>query len=274
MKKNLVCLFILIIASAAFSVDAKEKEVKKEGPEYKEQCQSAREYVTTLNYLRDEDNQFKVKESDAQKVALFVSKGCNHASVRFIKIVKLLTYVGIDSATAINTGKEFVGETDDKTNTFITIFKGSFLKNYLDMDLLNAKKIALTLSIGLKKNPQIVQKDFMTISRFCAESSSLDLPKAKCGEYAIKIIKAADQYEGSIGDALIGLFNFMTKEGRGPKLPTYKALELAESILKYGPIAKSNFEIGYLYAISSKGLKISRGDAIKFGLEMAKLSTK
>lgn len=207
-------------------------------------------------------------------VASFVSKGCNNASIRFIKIVKLLTYVGIDSSTAISTAKEFVNESDEKTNTFVTIFKGSFLKNYLDMDLLNAKKIAFSLTIGLQKDPKIIQKDFMTITKFCVEHETLDLPKPKCGQYAIKIIKAADLYEGSIGDAMMGLFDFMTKDKKGPKLPTYKALELTESVLKYGPMARKNFETGFRYALSNKGLKVGRGDAINFGLEMAKLSTK
>ncbi|MCK5882601.1 MAG: hypothetical protein KAG61_02845 [Bacteriovoracaceae bacterium] len=273
MKRNLLCLLILLFAYSTFAAEGKKTNTD-EGPIYKEQCHAAKEYVTSLNFLRDPSNQFRIKESDAQKVALFVSKGCNKASIRFIKVVTLLTRVGVDSATAIITGKEFVNQSDDKTNTFLTVFKGSFLKKYLDMDIHTAKKIALSLSVGLQKDPAIVQKDFMMISTFCVENETLDLPRPKCGEYAIKIIKAADIYEGSIGEALIGLFNFMTMNKKGPRLPTYKALQLSEVVLKYGPMAKTNFETGFRYALSKTGLKVGRGDAIKFGLKMAKLSTK
>lgn len=239
--------------------------------EYKEQCSSAKEYVTTLNFLRGH-SEFQVKDSDATKVAAEISKGCNGASLRFIQIVNLLVKAGIDTGTAINTGKEFSFQTDEKTQTFISIFKGSYLKKFLDMDLLQSKKIALELTIGLKKTPEIIRQDFTMITDFCSTNKGLDLPKTECAGYALKVIKQADQFEGPIAPPFIDLFSFLTEDGNGPKVSTYDALKIAESVLKYGPMAKDNFVTAYRYALSSKGLGMGRADAIVFANQLAERS--
>lgn len=239
--------------------------------EFKEQCSAAKEYVTTLNFLRDH-KEFSIKNQDALKVASEVSKGCSGASLRFIQVVNLLVKAGIDSGTAIITGKEFAFQTTEKTNSFISIFKGSFLKKYLDMDLLSSKKIALELTIGLKKSPEIVGSDFASIADFCATSQGLDLPKTQCAQYALNVIKAADQFEGPIAPPFLDLYHFLTDDRHGPKATTYDALKLAESVLKFGPMAKDNFITAYRYALSKKGLDISRNEAIEFAKQIASQS--
>lgn len=258
---SLVALFFI------FSATAKPVETSSL-PEFKEQCSAAKEYVTTLNFLR-EHKEFSIQHQDALKVASDVSKGCSGASLRFIQIVNLLTKAGIDSGTAILTGKEFAFQSNEKTESFIAIFKGSFLKKFLDMDLLSSKKIALELTIGLKKAPEIVGQDFAAIANFCAQNKGLDLPKTQCAQYALNVIKDADQFEGPIAPPFLELFNFLTEEGHGPKATTYDALKLAESVLKYGPIAKDNFITAYRFAISKKGLNIGRNEALEFATQIA-----
>lgn len=263
--------FAFSLAPLLISLAVAAPQIQQEQNEFKEQCSAAKEYVTTLNYLR-EHKEFSIQQTDALKVASDVSKGCSGASLRFIQVVTLLTKAGIDSGTAVVTGKEFAFQTDDKTQSFISIFKGSFLKKFLDMDLLSSKKIALELTVGLKKAPQIVGEDFAAIANFCAQNQGLDLPKTQCAEYALKVIKDADQFEGPIAPPFLELFNFLTNESAGPKATTYDALKLAESVLKYGPIAKDNFVTAYRFAISKKGLDIGRNEAIVFATQMASQS--
>ena len=47
---------------------------------------------------------------------------------------------------------------------------------------------------------------------------------------------------------------------------------LAETLMKNHPAALDNFRLGYEYAISKNGLKLSKEQAINFGKQMAAMS--
>ena len=72
-------------------------------------CLSAREYITTVNYFRT-NKDFGLSEKEIQKTADKVSMGCSGASQRFIKIVKVLTKMGIDTRSSIENGFSFVNK--------------------------------------------------------------------------------------------------------------------------------------------------------------------
>ena len=69
------------------------------------------------------------------------------------------------SALAINTGLEFVSETDGKTEAFLKIFEMSFLRSYLDFDAQTSLEIAKTLSLELNDFPKWVKGDFEKLAK-------------------------------------------------------------------------------------------------------------
>src|SRR4051794_21970772 len=57
-------------------------------------CTTTREYITSLEYLRSR-KESAMADTDAQKVARQVAKGCTGAAGRFIRISTLLQTTGL-----------------------------------------------------------------------------------------------------------------------------------------------------------------------------------
>lgn len=244
----------------------------KVNQDLKVSCPSSKEYITTVHFLRDQKT-MALKENDIQTVADEVSKGCKNASERFVKITKLLTAVGIDSKSAIQTALKFVKKEDISANAFSEIFKQTYEEDFLNLDALSAMKISLKLSHDYKGEPKNVLKEFKKLVEYCKESKSLDLPLPLCAEVASKITLLGQDYEGSISKAFIDLMSYLESSKNGPKLNRKKAVEVSERVLNFGPIAQKNFEQAFEFAVSTKGLGFTHERALSFAMNMAERST-
>src|SRR5690349_12308650 len=75
------------------------------------QCTFAREYITTLEYLRAHKD-YAIPEAEARKLAQKVSEGCTGAAQRFIKVLDALSHAGVSANDSIQTGIEISTRTD------------------------------------------------------------------------------------------------------------------------------------------------------------------
>ena len=87
-------------------------------------CPSTKEYITTTLYLRDQKD-FGLSEKEIQQTADKVSLGCVDSSDRFIKTLKLLTKLGIDTRSSLEIALELSAKSNAHAEAFIEIFKYS-----------------------------------------------------------------------------------------------------------------------------------------------------
>ncbi len=247
--------------------------IDKKNPSYLQECSSTKEYMTTYNFLKTH-SEFKINPNEQRRISDIVSKNCSGASLRFIKITNLLTKAQLDTKNAMETAIKFIALEEQVTETFILIFKEAFLAERLDLDILTAQKMALSLSLEFDGSVKNAQTDFSSLVKFCVEEENLNLPKPICAQFAARITKLGANFKNPIGKSFIELVSFLTNNKSGPNRSTFEAMKLAESVVANGPMASENFSQAYKFAISKKGLELSDAQAIDFANEMASRTIK
>ena len=235
-------------------------------------CLSAREYITTLEYIRDH-KEFILTEPQSRELADKVSLGCLNSSKRFINVTDVLLKAGMPSQKALETGLRFANHDDDAAAAFLAVFKGSFMEKLLDLDLHTSLETALSLSESFEGNRKMAFTEFNKLIVFCLDKKQLDLPLVQCAKLASRVIRSGDEFENKVGETFIDVFHYLTKANKA-NLPTFEALEVSEEVVKYGPEAKRNFIQSYEYGLDQKGLGLSNKQAIDFGKTMASRSVK
>jgi hypothetical protein len=257
--KKLILINLLICSSFAATSTPKVKMEKAITD-----CLSAREYITTINYFR-KNKDFGLSEKEIQLTADKVSMGCSGASQRFIKVVKVLTKMGIDTRSSIDNGFSFVNQNDDYTDVFIEIYKHTYDPKFLDLDALTSMRISLDLSTDYKGNVKKSLEDFKALVNFCLKNKSMELPTPTCARVAAKITRLGEDFKEPIAKPFIELIHFLQDKKKGPMLNRNDAMKIAQEVIKSGPTAVKNFKQGYLFDVSKNGL----GRTIKQALPLA-----
>ena len=236
------------------------------------QCDSTKEYVTTLTFLRKSTN-FQVEETAARQLAFEVSKGCSGAAQRFINITSLLTKASIDTASSIKIAKEIALKSNKINQVFIKIFRRGYRSNDFDLSANDSLKLAYHLAIEYAGDIDISMKNFDVFSTFCLSYEGLDLSKLKCANMIKRLVKVGEKFEDPIAKPYINLYEFLVSKD-GSSLPLYRALDYAEQSIKFGPKSVENFKDAFKFAMHKKGLDMGQEKAIKFALSMAKNTLK
>jgi hypothetical protein len=234
-------------------------------------CESTKEYVTTVQFLRDKKD-FGLNNAGILKIADEISLGCNGASQRFIKVTTLLTKVGIDTKSSLETAKKFAAKGDSFVKAFITIFKQTYSSSELDLDALSAMKISTKLSVEFDGTVEHAVSDFNELATFCKNRKEMDLPLPHCAQMATRVTRLGQKYDTPIATPFIKLVKFLEESKKGPEQPKSQVIKIAEKVIANGPIASENFINAYKYAVKKDGLGISDKDAIAFGIKMSKRS--
>ena len=229
-------------------------------------CTTAREYITTLEFLRDRKD-LAVPEADAQKVSRQVAKGCTGAAQRFIRISVLMSKAGMGSKDSLQKSIEFSARTDREAETFATVFKQAFFEEGLDLDLRASMKMAESLTSEFEGDSLGVRDDFEKLVSYCSDKEKLELPRPQCGAFAARLAKLGHRWGGGISAPFVSAFEYLRSE-KGPALPTGKALQLAEKLMTAGPDAPNNFITAYKYAVNKKGLGLSESPALAFATDL------
>ncbi len=236
-------------------------------------CTSAREYVATVNYLRAK-KEFALTDEQVRQVADQISGHCTGAASRFISATELLIRSGVGATEASRTALSYAGADEESFKAFLHFFRFAFAKDRLDLDAPSAIDFAKRHSQNLKRAFKDVAKDFDVVLDFCLDKRDAELPIPQCAGLAGRIALAGEEGEQGLGKKFVAAFYYLRKEGdRRPGLGSGDALKLAEQLMTYGPDSVDNFRDGFDFAISDKGLKLSREDAIEFGNKMAKRTT-
>ncbi len=239
---------------------------------YTEQCLSAREYITAVRFLRQQKD-FSLNEKQIRTLADTVSKGCTGSSKRFILVTKLLVKTGLDSRSSLKLAVKLSNRTEKEIKTFTYIFKRSYLKDFLDLDIKTSIDIAYMLANKFDGNHLNSQRTFNQILRLCNHKGQLDMPSKTCAKLAARVAKSGKDFKKPIGDGFKKLFHYLIKSD-GPNLATFKALQLAEEMMKNGPKSSRNFIQAYKFGISKKGLNVTRGQSINFAKKIASRTIK
>ncbi|MBT3235317.1 MAG: hypothetical protein HN353_05145 [Bdellovibrionales bacterium] len=263
-------LTILTILATNLTLWASTSHPPKAGREEFKKCLSTREYITTLKFLRGRQ-EFQLPEKMRRTVADKVSLGCSGASQRFIDVTTLLVKSQLDGKSAVKIGISYALSDDQKTKSFITIFKQSFLSKYLDLDIFSAIKMAQGLSLEQHGNAAWIVKDFNRLVKFCIKKEGLDLPLPACAKMATTIASLGGKFKERIARPFLDLYHFLINKNGGG-LPLHQALKISRQVIKMGPNAPKNFILAYKYGVRPKGMELSSIDAIAFATKMAKRS--
>lgn len=233
-------------------------------------CLSSEEFMQTVTFLRASKD-IELPELEIRKYADQVSKSCSGASARFQDVFLYLNKTGVDHRQSLKIAMSFAPHTDAVKNTFLEILKGSYLREYYDIDFRSALQMAYDIAMDHRTSPERLRKDFVGFVRFCKEKKGLELPLAVCMKYSKKLLELSPYYASGAFPSFEELFI---------KLNTHKefgvsivdALKVSLNVLKFGPTAPENFLTGYAYAMNPVGLHMSVHQGLDFALRMAERS--
>lgn len=227
-------------------------------------CTTTREFITTLEYLRDQKD-FKLRDGDARAIASKVAQACTGAAERFIQVTDVLAKSGLSADDSVRAGLEFSSRSKADVAAFLTVFKEAFLSEHLDLDLRSALQLSRSLTTGFDGDVTAVSDDFRSLVDFCV-GEKLGLPRPECAEFAARNARKGEP-TGGIARPFIRIYDFLVSRD-GPRLTTAQALKTAEQLIAAGPAAADNFIVGYRYAASRTGLQLSSSDAIEFARDL------
>jgi hypothetical protein len=268
--KSFYIFFFLVFFTDSFAAIDKENSIVVD--DTLQVCESTKEYITTLNFLRKSDK-YQIKEADARKIAIQISKGCSGAAQRFINIVSLLSNASVDTSSSIKIAREVALKGEKVNRAFIGVFRRSYRSSDFDLSAKDSLQLARELSLDFKGDIGVSITNFDKFSEFCLSYKGLDLPKKECANMVKELVQVGDSFRVPIAPAYMEIFNFLVDRDE-VNLPLYKALKLSKQTITYGPTAVKNFKDAYHFAIHQKGLNKGRKQAISFALLMAKNSLK
>lgn len=266
MTRTSVFIVCLLIVSAGCSSRRKPAVVKADPvvPATDLVCKSSREYITTLEYLRDK-KAFALSEAQSREIAQKVSGGCTDASKRFIETTELLVKAEMDSRKVFDYSLKMALTSNEASQTFQKIFKEAFVQDLLDLDLLVALDTAYQLSHDFSGSYSDLSNDFNFLVRFCVDQKSLGLPLKECAQFATRIARIGSEIKAPVSETFRKGFEFLVRPEKS-NLPTVDALRTLERILPFGAQGLENFTQAYDYATSEKGLAMPVKQGVDFAL--------
>ena len=261
-RKLLLLLTINLLFTLGCSSKPKTWVSTKNSP-VQSPCYSSREFITTVEYLRQRQQELALTEKQIRNIADTVSQGCSRAAQRFARAFDVMTRAQVASNSGLQLALQLSKLPDEYTHAFLEIFKLSFLKQNLDLDLHTSLKIAVSLSTDYAGKPHHAHKDFLKLTKFCTQNQSTQLPLNTCARLARRIVKHNENYSEEIADAFIKVFTF-AKDQQSLNLNTRDALKLAQQVSRHSAQAADNFIAAYSYGTSEKGLGLQAQQALKF----------
>lgn len=235
------------------------------------ECHSAKEYITTYNFLKSK-KELALKEEDIQNISIEATLGCTDSAKRFIKVFETLSKAQVDSATSLNYAKIFSKRTNDAANSFTTVFKDSFLKDFLDLDVKTSLDLANKIVPTNDKLTKIVSDDFENITKFCKGSEGLELNGKNCANLALDIINASIKYEAKSYKNFKNNFDFLT-DAKKVNLTSFEALKYAKEITSFGPKSFDNFKETYEFLMKDSSINTNPKLVLSRSVAVAKNSS-
>lgn len=233
-------------------------------------CDSAQEFIVTFEFLRDKGD-LAGGGDNALEVAKKVSKGCTGSAKRFINTANLLIKAEIDYKTVLQVASEMALKSDTTASAFFDIFERTYMSSYLDLDAYSSLKIANNLTTLYKGDTSYVADDYSRIVDFCLAKEGMQLPKPRCAKMGALFSSFGQKHKKSVYSQFVAMYQYL-QSLKPDQLSIEESLEVMERVLVVNEKAFENFKLAFEYAIKDSGLKGTKKDALKIGLEMAKNS--
>ncbi len=233
-------------------------------------CLSSEEFVQTVTFLRD-NKDIDLPEQQIRSYADQISKGCSGASQRFRDVFLYLNKNGVDHRQSLKIAISFAPHTDTVKNTFLEILKGSYLREYYDLDFRAALQTAYDISMDHRTSPERLRKDFVGFVQFCKDRNGLELPLAACMKFSKKLLELSPYYAQGAYPQFEELFKKLNTDKKFG-ISIKESLEITLKVLSYGPKGPENFLTGYSYALNPDGLHMGVHEGVQFALRMAERS--
>lgn len=252
----------LLVSTALLSLFSQADEPTSKEP----YCQSHREFITTLEYMRKQDH-YKMGEAFSRDLAHQVSKGCTGAAKRFVKIYELLVKVEAGARSSAQFAVELSQKTDAHVDTFMGIFKNAYEPQKLDLDVLNSVKIAKRLSSDYKGDVKQALKDYERLVTFCLSDSHIGASAPQCAMLASELATAGENHQESISNSFEKLYTWLRTDS-STGISIAKAIEIAKNVVRTHPKAVDNFIAAYKYGLKEKGLSFSADQSLNFAMDI------
>lgn len=229
------------------------------------ECGAVKEFIVVNEFLKQ---QSYYKKQVAMQLSERASKGCKGAAARFIKVTEMLVKSGLYTPDALEVGVEAALGSDEQTETFVVVFQKSFLKEYLDLDLVSSLAVAKDLSFQWQGSSKVAKEDFESFVEFCLSSEGLTRSKPECAQWSHRLTQTAQAAKaGSRFEQFKKGFDFITAK-EGLEQSPHIAVEWSENLLKKGQGAVDDFILAYKYALKESGLELTPKDAVQFAFKL------
>lgn len=230
-------------------------------------CNSHREFVTTLEYMRKQDF-YELGEQHSREIATQVAKGCNGSARRYVQVYELLKKVEAGARTTLSTATQLSQKTDKHVRTFMDVFKNAYGEAALDLDMNNSLKIAKALSVDYKGDPEKAKEDYDQLVRFCLSQKKIGGAIPLCAELATNIAKSGELFQHPVAEPFIETFEYL-RSLKDLNLQVSKVIEIAQKVVRIHPEAARNYIASLKYSLSKDGLGLAVHPSLGFAMQMA-----
>lgn len=228
----------------------------------KKPCSRAQEYITTVEFLRAR-SEWAIPEPQIRKISRDVAMHCPGSAARFIRVGRLLTEAGLPPRQALELASHYADRKDEVAQRFVALFKKLYLEEQLDLDLKLATTLAHELGAGLDGSLPKVEGEFASLVGFCTAPEGLAQSRPNCARFSADTIRKARNEPAGLFKRWKKTYEFLVSDS-GAHLASGPAATLASELVASGAMGPESFIQAYRYAMSEKGLKLERGEALQF----------
>jgi hypothetical protein len=230
-------------------------------------CASSKEYLTIIRYF-DSHKDLLQTSAQAKEIADEISKGCNGAADRFVRVFETLTKVELSGNTSRNVGVLLSNKPDKMVDNFLTIFRVAYVESELNLTASKALEIARKLSFDFPGHFEIAKSSFLKLLGFC-KTENLNISLPQCSEFMADVVLESAPVGVDVFATFTESFRYI-RNHKDLKISVPKILLHSKTIASYGPRALENFTEFFEFATSEKGLGERNDKALEKALEIAR----
>jgi hypothetical protein len=267
MKLSLAMMSLIFLSGSVAFASWNPLDLFKKKSSTEVACESAREFIVTLEYLRNKTD-LAGSGDNAIQIAKKVSRGCTGSALRFINTANLLTKAELDNRSVIETSIEMAQRDEATASAFFDIFQRTFQSSALDLDLYASLRVAKRLTTEFSGDTAYVANDYSKIVEFCLNSEGMALSKPKCAGIGAQFSAYGEKHKAAVFDQFQGLYKFLSANS-DQQLTLDAKLDVMAKVLSVNSLASTNFMKSYEYAMSEKGLNGVHKDALELALTLS-----
>ncbi len=233
-------------------------------------CESAKEFIATFDFIRQNpelvDNQEKAIQISSQ-----VAEGCTGSAKRFIGVANSLKQLQVPVTEVLTFSLELSRKDDATAETFVKALKKNIAEDGFHLPMSRGLKIAESLSLNFQSSAEQALRDFDKVADLCIQKNEFKMNLEECAELSKRVALLGKTDAVPAGESFVRSYRYLQNSAG---LTAQDSVKLAEKLLAMDPAAFENFRTSYEFAVSEKGLKSNRPQALELAQRMADLTVK